>query len=77
MSDASSRARLESLREQLHEHSHRYYVLDEPSIPDAEYDRLFRELQELEAPDEGEERRGLRPVVEEGGAEGRARIPRV
>lgn len=48
MSDASSRARLESLREQLHEHSHRYYVLDEPSIPDAEYDRLFRELQELE-----------------------------
>ncbi len=49
MSESSLRARLETLREQLHEHSHRYYVLDEPSIPDAEYDRLFRELQELEA----------------------------
>ena len=48
MSDASLRARLERLRELLHEHSHRYYVLDEPSIPDVEYDRLFRELQELE-----------------------------
>lgn len=37
------------LREQLHEHAHRYYVLDEPSIPDAEYDRLFQQLQALEA----------------------------
>ena len=33
----------------LHEHAHRYYVLDEPTIPDAEYDRLFKELQALEA----------------------------
>jgi DNA ligase (NAD+) len=32
----------------LHEHAHKYYVLDEPSIPDAEYDRLFQELQSLE-----------------------------
>ena len=30
-------------------HAHRYYVLDDPSIPDAEYDRLFKELQALEA----------------------------
>ena len=37
------------LREQLHGHGYRYYVLDDPEIPDAEYDRLFRELQELEA----------------------------
>ncbi len=37
------------LREQLAEHNYRYYVLDEPSIPDAEYDRLFAELQQLEA----------------------------
>ncbi len=37
------------LREQLHQHAHRYYVLDEPSIPDAEYDRLFQRLQALEA----------------------------
>lgn len=37
-----------TLRSQLHEHAHRYYVLDEPSIPDAEYDRLFQALQTLE-----------------------------
>ena len=42
-----------ALREQLHEHAHRYYVLDAPTIPDAEYDRLFQRLQaiELERPD--------------------------
>lgn len=40
---------LEALRGQLRYHNHRYYVLDDPQIPDAEYDRLFRELQELEA----------------------------
>lgn len=38
-----------SLREQLNAHAHRYYVLDAPSIPDAEYDRLFQALQALEA----------------------------
>ncbi|MBE2295423.1 MAG: NAD-dependent DNA ligase LigA [Phycisphaerales bacterium] len=37
------------LREQLNRHGYRYYVLDDPEIPDAEYDRLFRELQALEA----------------------------
>ena len=37
------------LRETLHHHAHRYYVLDAPGIPDAEYDRLFQELQALEA----------------------------
>ncbi len=36
------------LRERLNWHGYRYYVLDDPEIPDAEYDRLFRELQELE-----------------------------
>jgi len=36
------------LRDALHEHNHRYYVLDDPLISDAEYDKLFRELQELE-----------------------------
>ncbi len=41
--------RVAALREQLHHHAHRYYVLDEPEIPDAEYDRLFQELQALEA----------------------------
>lgn len=36
------------LREQLNYHNYRYYVLDDPEIPDAEYDRLLRELQGLE-----------------------------
>jgi len=42
-------ARLAELRQTLHEHAHRYYVEDAPTIPDAEYDRLFKELQALEA----------------------------
>ncbi len=37
------------LSKQLHAHAHSYYVLDAPSIPDAEYDKLFKELQLLEA----------------------------
>ena len=40
--------RAHALRAQLHHHAHRYYVLDEPQIPDAEYDKLFAELQALE-----------------------------
>ncbi len=45
--DVADRAAV--LREQLHHHGHQYYVLDAPTIPDAEYDRLFKELQTLEA----------------------------
>jgi DNA ligase (NAD+) len=41
-------ARAATLREELERASHEYYVLDRPSLPDAEYDRLFRELQEIE-----------------------------
>ena len=41
--------RVLELRAQLHHHAYRYYTLDDPEIPDAEYDRLFRELQTLEA----------------------------
>ena len=41
--------RADALRQLLHHHAHRYYTLDAPEIPDAEYDRLFRELQALEA----------------------------
>jgi DNA ligase (NAD+) len=37
------------LRQTLHHHAWRYYVLDQPELPDAEYDRLFAELQALEA----------------------------
>ncbi|TAA46534.1 NAD-dependent DNA ligase LigA [Pseudoxanthomonas winnipegensis] len=42
-------ARVTELRQQLDDASYRYHVLDEPNIPDAEYDRLLRELDELEA----------------------------
>lgn len=41
--------RAAKLREQINYHNYRYYVLDDPEIPDAEYDRLFRKLQELES----------------------------
>ena len=41
------RARL--LRDEIELHNYRYYVQDVPTIPDADYDRLFRELQQLEA----------------------------
>ena len=34
----AARARVQTLRDELNYHNHRYYVLDEPSIPDAEYD---------------------------------------
>src|SRR5450830_291976 len=42
------RARAASLKAALNRHNHAYYVLDDPSIPDAEYDKLFHELQALE-----------------------------
>ncbi|PIE00022.1 MAG: DNA ligase (NAD(+)) LigA [Thiothrix nivea] len=45
---AESIQEIESLRDQLRYHNYRYYVLDDPEIPDAEYDRLFRRLQALE-----------------------------
>ena len=41
--------KIEALRSELHRLGHAYYVLDAPLVPDAEYDRLFRELQALEA----------------------------
>src|SRR5438128_4398903 len=43
-----SAARANELREKLREASYRYYVLDAPTLSDAEYDRLFRELEDLE-----------------------------
>ena len=41
--------RIKELTEQLNEANHRYYVLDNPTMPDFEYDRLLRELENLEA----------------------------
>ena len=42
------RAEYEQLKDELNQHNHSYYVLDEPTIPDSEYDRSMRRLQEIE-----------------------------
>jgi DNA ligase (NAD+) len=64
-------ARVARLRREIEEHNHRYYVLDRPTISDAEFDRLFRELQALEAahpelasPDSPTQRVGAAPLPE-------------
>ncbi len=44
----TARQRLEKLREEIHSHCHRYYILDQPIIADAEYDALFQELLDIE-----------------------------
>ena len=49
MTPPTPAARIADLRRQLEDANYRYHVLDEPSIPDAEYDRLLRELEALEA----------------------------
>jgi len=66
-----TRRRAEELAEKLHWHNYRYYVLDDPSISDAEYDRMLRELQELETdypelitPDSPTQRVGAPPLSE-------------
>jgi DNA ligase (NAD+) len=46
--DKKAAARAAELRELIEHHNYRYYVLDDPEIPDVEYDRMFRELQALE-----------------------------
>jgi DNA ligase (NAD+) len=62
-------ARINALREQLHYHNYRYYVLDDPVIADPEYDRLLQELQDLEeryprlvTPDSPTQRVGAAPL---------------
>lgn len=64
-------ARIAKLRAELDEHNYRYYILDAPSVPDAEYDALFRELQALESahpefihPDSPTQRIGARPSTQ-------------
>ena len=49
MNQEQAANRLAELREQLRFHAHRYYVLDDPVVSDGEYDRLFRELLDLES----------------------------
>ncbi len=63
----SAAQRAETLRAQLSRHSHAYYVLDAPTVPDAEYDRLFEELQRLEC-DHPELRTADSPTQRVGGA---------
>ena len=62
--------RAEFLRGEIERHNHAYYVLDAPTVPDAEYDRLFRELQALElahpellSPDSPTQRVGAQPSM--------------
>lgn len=47
--NGTAEKRVRELREQLDRHNYRYYVLDDPEVSDAEYDRLMRELQALES----------------------------
>jgi len=63
------RARASKLHEELNFHNHQYYVLDDPQIPDIEYDQLLRELQDIEAqypdlctPDSPTQRVGAPPL---------------
>jgi DNA ligase (NAD+) len=48
MDRAQAKVRIDQLRDEIERHDYQYYVLDEPTVPDAEYDRLMRQLQELE-----------------------------
>jgi len=68
-SQESPKSRVAQLHQLLHQYNHSYYVLDHPQVPDAEYDRLFKELQALEAdhpeliqPDSPTQRVGGRPL---------------
>ena len=47
--DPARVTKIETLRQALHHHNFRYYVLDDPEISDAQYDRMMRELVALEA----------------------------
>ncbi len=66
-SGATPEARAASLRAALNRYAHEYYVLDQPSVPDAEYDRLYRALEALEA-EHPELRTPDSPTLRVGGA---------
>ena len=48
VSDETALQRIAELRLEIQEHSYRYYILDDPSVSDSDYDLMFRELLELE-----------------------------
>lgn len=69
MDAGAAAARAAELRTQIARHDRLYYELDAPEVPDAEYDRLFRELQALEqehpglrTPDSPTQRVGGKPL---------------
>ena len=69
MTEAAVESRVDELRRQLEHHDHRYYVLDDPEVSDAEYDQLLDELRELErehpelqTPDSPTQRVGAKPL---------------
>jgi DNA ligase (NAD+) len=71
MNRREAQARIDTLREEIRRHDYLYYVKDRPEISDAEYDRLFRELSDLEAahpdlvtPDSPTQRVGAPPLDE-------------
>jgi DNA ligase (NAD+) len=74
------RKRAEELRQEINYHNYRYYVLDEPVVSDAQYDKLLRELQQIESehpelitPDSPTQRVGAAPLSEFG--EVRHKVP--
>ena len=76
---ASVQQRVVRLRAEIDRHNHRYHVLDDPEIPDAEYDRLMTQLRELEeehpsliVPDSPTQRVGGAPVAIATAVPGRA-----
>lgn len=71
MAAAEPSDRVERLRAEINRHNYRYHVLDDPEITDAEYDRLFRELVDMEAahpelltPDSPTQRVGSQPLAQ-------------
>ncbi|MEH6605402.1 MAG: NAD-dependent DNA ligase LigA [Pseudomonadales bacterium] len=69
MSDVNTPAEIDVLRDTLRRYNYHYYVLDEPLVPDAEYDRCYRELERLEqqnpgliSPDSPTQRVGDKPL---------------
>lgn len=68
MTDAALKAQLEELRNTINEHNYRYHVLDQPSVSDAEYDKLLNQLRAIETehpewitPDSPTQRAGAEP----------------
>jgi DNA ligase (NAD+) len=71
MKSEATKKRIEKLREEIEYHNYRYYILDQPEITDAEYDRLMRELEKLEdqypelrSPNSPTQRVGASPLEE-------------